>query len=82
MITKPLPGFTNQRPVGKPISLRRTPEPTGCLWSGKDTHVHFFSHGENNHAGNLRRGINRTLVFDSRNYDDCAKTIIYAPATD
>ena len=44
--TEPLPGFTNQRPVGKPISLRRTPEPTGCLCSRKDTYVHFFSWGK------------------------------------
>ena len=81
MITEPLPGFTNQRPIGKPVSLRRTPEPAGCLWSGKDTYVHFFLMGKNIHATNLRGEINRTFVFDSHNYDDCAIAIIYAPAT-
>ena len=46
MITKPLPGFTNQRPIGKPICLHRTPEPTGCICCRKDTYVHFFSWGK------------------------------------
>ena len=81
MITEPLPRFTNQRPVGKPISLRRTPEPTGCICSRKDTYIHFLFMGKNIHATNLRGEINRTLFFDSHNYDDCANTIIYAPAT-
>ena len=60
---EPLPGFTNQRPVGKPICLRRTPEPTGCLCSRKDTYVHFFLMGKSIHATNLRKEINRTLFF-------------------
>ena len=81
MITEPLPGFTNQRPIGKPVSLRRAPEPTGCLCSRKDTYVHFFLMGKNIHDTNLRREINRTLFFDRHNNDNCTIAVIYAPAS-
>jgi len=81
MITEPLPGFTNQRPIGKPVSLRRTPEPTGCLCSWKDTYVHFCLMGKNIHATNLRREINRTLFFDRHNNDYYTIAVIYAPVS-
>ena len=60
---EPLPGFTNQRPIGKPICLRRTPEPTGCFCSRKDTYVHFFSHGEKHSCGEFEEKNQQDTCF-------------------